>query len=114
MQHLSVLYLSEFGENDPDKLSEAIRRFTLSCAGYTVATYVLVSSSLSLPSLSYQPAGFIFSCLFYSNQGIGDRHNDNIMITTEGNLFHIDFGHFLGNIKYFMVNNTSHNFPFFF
>lgn len=25
------------------------------------------------------------------------------MITTSGNLFHIDFGHFLGNIKYFLV-----------
>jgi len=29
------------------------------------------------------------------------------MVTTSGNLFHIDFGHFLGNIKYFMVYNTS-------
>ena len=30
------------------------------------------------------------------------------MVTTSGNLFHIDFGHFLGNIKYIMVQNHFH------
>ncbi|KAG8142360.1 hypothetical protein E2320_006288 [Naja naja] len=51
---------------------QAIEEFTLSCAGYCVATYVL---------------------------GIGDRHSDNIMVRENGQLFHIDFGHFLGNFK---------------
>ena len=30
------------------------------------------------------------------------------MVTTSGNLFHIDFGHFLGHIKYFMVGTYIH------
>jgi phosphatidylinositol-4,5-bisphosphate 3-kinase len=49
-----------------------------SCSGYFVATYVL---------------------------GITDRHNDNIMIDIKGNLFHIDFAHFLGNVK--MIRHTN-------
>ena len=35
---------SEFGEEDVDKVKSAVRMFVHSCAGYSVATYVLVSA----------------------------------------------------------------------
>eukprot|EP00051_Salpingoeca_urceolata_P008583 m.107159 g.107159 ORF g.107159 m.107159 type:complete len:1015 (-) comp15835_c0_seq1:121-3165(-) len=56
----------------PENLQKACDNFLMSCAGYCVATYVL---------------------------GVADRHNDNIMLAESGQLFHIDFGHFLANWK---------------
>ncbi|KAG7203552.1 hypothetical protein KM043_013600 [Ampulex compressa] len=50
-------------------LSEVMDTYVRSCAGYCIITYVL---------------------------GVGDRHLDNLLLTTSGKLFHIDFGYILG------------------
>ena len=42
MYALTVPYCSEYGEVDSDKLEAAVDTFVRSCAGYSVATYVLV------------------------------------------------------------------------
>ncbi|CAK9804973.1 Phosphatidylinositol 3-kinase catalytic subunit type 3 [Anthophora plagiata] len=57
-------------ENGPyGVVPEVMDTYVRSCAGYCIITYVL---------------------------GVGDRHLDNLLLTTSGKLFHIDFGYILG------------------
>ena len=69
--HTIATWLKRYNTNE-FHYKVAIENFIHSCAGYVVITYLL---------------------------GICDRHNDNIMVTTSGNLFHIDFGKFFGDAQ---------------
>jgi len=72
-EHKNIKNFLALHHPDPNQTNglekQTLQTFVRSCAGYCVMTYIL---------------------------GVGDRHLDNLMLTTEGRLFHIDFGFILG------------------
>ena len=69
MEHTSILnYILD--KNPDQQITELRNRFIRSTSAYCVISYLL---------------------------GIGDRHLDNIMVTHQGHLFHIDFEYLLGH-----------------
>jgi phosphatidylinositol 3-kinase len=63
--------IRDFLKEDGDPMEAKIEKFTASLAAYCVMTYVLK---------------------------IGDRHDNNILVTRDGRLLHIDYGYILGDV----------------
>lgn len=63
--------IRDFLQEDGEPLDPKIEKFTASLAAYCVMTYVLK---------------------------IGDRHDNNILVTRDGRLLHIDYGYILGDV----------------
>eukprot|EP00835_Amoeboradix_gromovi_P001289 NODE_56_length_25944_cov_0.235287.p3 type:complete len:769 gc:universal NODE_56_length_25944_cov_0.235287:19390-21696(+) len=68
-EHHGVLFPYLLGENESSISSDVMDTYLRSSAGYCVMTFIL---------------------------GVGDRHLDNVLLTKQGKLFHVDYAYILG------------------
>lgn len=81
---------------------------------YTLQNYILDSnkdSTISEIKTRFYQSLSISSCLSYV-LGLGDRHSNNIMIKTNGQILHIDYGYIMENpLHTTLLNSTLMNNP---
>lgn len=80
-ENLKFTVQNYIAEHNPERsVHEISDRFMQSAAIYCILTYLL---------------------------GVGDRHLDNVMVTTDGLLFHIDFGYVVGKDPKYSSNHIK-------
>lgn len=80
-------------------ISDAKTLHDISKNGYTIYQYIMGMNEDKLVSSVMD--NYMYSLISYTLHsyflGLGDRHMQNIMITVDGSIFHIDFGFILGS-----------------